>query len=45
MSDKMHRLRSFFRRGEVEFDGVEDTLLDLAAYSIIALVLYRESME
>jgi hypothetical protein len=26
----------------VEFDGVEDTLLDLAAYSIIALVLYRE---
>jgi hypothetical protein len=45
MSDKMHRLRSFFRRGEVEFDGVEDTLLDLAAYSIIALVLYRESVE
>lgn len=43
MSDKMHRLRSFFRRGEVEFDGVEDTLLDLAAYSIIALVLYREA--
>ena len=42
MSDKMHRLRSFFRRGQVEFDGVEDTLLDLAAYSIIALVLYRE---
>jgi hypothetical protein len=42
MSDKMHRLRSFFRRGEVEFDGVEDTLLDLAAYSVIALVLYRE---
>lgn len=43
MSDKMHRLRSFFRRGEVEFDGVEDTLLDLAAYSMIALVLYREA--
>lgn len=43
MSDKMHRLRSFFRRGEVEFDGVEDTLLDLCAYSAIALVLYRES--
>lgn len=43
MSDKMHRLRSFFRRGEVEFDGVEDTLLDLAAYSIIALILYREA--
>jgi hypothetical protein len=45
MSDKMHRLRSFFRRGEVEFDGVEDTLLDLAAYAAIALVLYREAQE
>jgi len=44
MSDKMHRMKAFFRRGEVEFDGVEDTLLDLAAYSIIALVLYRESL-
>ena len=43
MSDKMHRMRSFFRRGQVEFDGVEDTLLDLAAYAAIALVLYRES--
>ena len=43
MADKMHRLRSFFRRGRVEFDGVEDTLLDLAAYAVIALVLYRES--
>ena len=43
MSDKMHRLRSFFRRGVVEFDGLEDTFLDLAAYSVIALVLYREA--
>lgn len=42
ISDKMHRLRSFFRRGRVEFDGVEDTLLDIAAYAVIALVLYRE---
>lgn len=42
ISDKMHRLRSFFRRGRVEFDGIEDTLLDIACYAIIALVLYRE---
>jgi hypothetical protein len=42
ISDKMHRLRSFFRRGRVEFDGVEDTLLDIACYAVIALVLYRE---
>jgi len=43
ISDKMHRLRSYFRRGRVEFDGVEDTLLDISAYAVIALVLYRES--
>lgn len=43
MADKMQRLRSFFRRGEVEFDGVEDTLLDIAAYAAIALVVYREN--
>lgn len=43
MSDKMHRLKAFFRRGRTEFDGVEDTLLDLACYSAIALVLYREA--
>jgi hypothetical protein len=42
ISDKMHRLRSFFRRGRVEFDGIEDTLLDIACYAVIALVLYRE---
>lgn len=42
ISDKMHRLKSFFRRGRVEFDGVEDTLLDIAAYAVIALVLHRE---
>ena len=43
MSDKMHRLKAFFRRGRTEFDGVEDTLKDLACYAAIALVLYRES--
>ena len=42
ISDKMHRLRAFFRRGRVEFDGIEDTLLDIACYAVIALVLYRE---
>jgi hypothetical protein len=43
MSDKMHRLKAFFRRGRTEFDGVEDTLKDLACYAAIALVLYRET--
>lgn len=43
ISDKMHRLKAFFRRGRCEFDGVEDTLKDIACYAAIALVLYRES--
>ena len=43
ISDKMHRLKAFFRRGKTEFDGVEDTLKDIACYSAIALVLYRET--
>lgn len=43
MADKMTRLRSYCHNGRVEFDGVEDTLLDMAAYSAIALVLYREA--
>jgi hypothetical protein len=42
ISDKMHRLKAFFRRGRCEFDGVPDTLQDIACYAAIALVLYRE---
>ena len=42
ISDKMHRLKAYFRRGKCEFDGVEDTLKDIACYAAIALVLYRE---
>lgn len=42
ISDKMHRLKAFFRRGKCEFDGVEDTLKDIACYAVIALVLHRE---
>lgn len=42
ISDKMHRLKAFFRRGHCEFDGVEDTLKDIASYAAIALVLHRE---
>ena len=43
MADKMQRLKAACHNGRVEFDGVEDTLLDLAAYSCIALVLHRET--
>ncbi len=42
--DKLHRIKAFHHRGRVEFDGIEDTLLDIAAYAAIGLVLYRESV-
>jgi len=42
MMDKMHRLKAFFRRGRVEFDGLSDTLKDIACYAVIAEVLRRE---
>jgi hypothetical protein len=41
--DKMHRVKAFFRRGRCEFDGIEDTLLDVICYAAIALVFYRQS--
>jgi hypothetical protein len=43
IADKMHRLKAFHARGRCEFDGVDDTLKDIACYAAIALVLYREA--
>lgn len=45
IADKLHRIRSYFRRGRTEFDGVEDTLLDMASYAAIALIKYRETRQ
>lgn len=42
LSDKVTRLATFNRTGRLAHEGVEDTLLDLAAYSLLALVLFRE---
>jgi hypothetical protein len=42
MMDKMHRIKAYFRRGKVEFDGIEDTLMDILCYAAIALVFYRQ---
>lgn len=40
--DKVHRIKSFVQNGTLKNESVEDSLQDLAAYAIIALVLYRE---
>ena len=43
MGDKWARLQSFAKKGELVNESVEDTLLDTAVYSIIALVLLHDS--
>jgi hypothetical protein len=42
LSDKVTRLATFNKTGSLTYEGVEDTLLDLASYSLLALLLYRE---
>lgn len=44
-NDKMHRIKSFLQNGELKNESLDDSLLDLAAYSLIALVLLREERE
>jgi hypothetical protein len=41
-NDKMHRIKSFIQNGDLANESVEDSLKDLAAYALIALVLKRE---
>lgn len=42
-NDKMRRVMSFVKNGELKNESVEDSLLDGAAYFLLALVLFRES--
>ena len=44
MGDKFSRLCAFSRQGEcqVKDESIEDTLIDLANYAIICLILFRE---
>src|SRR5260221_14535561 len=41
-NDKIKRLQKYATRGSLKNESVEDSLLDLAVYSIIALILWRE---
>ena len=43
-NDKLHRIKSFVANGKLANESVEDSLKDLAAYSLIALVLFRETL-
>jgi len=42
--DKVHRVNRFCLKGELACEGVEDSLMDLAAYALIALALMRERL-
>jgi len=44
-NDKMSRLKAFFIHGNLKNESVEDSLLDLANYAVIALCLYREQQD
>ena len=46
LNDKVVRLKSFARKGSLENESAKDSMLDIAVYALIALVLYEgESAE
>ena len=42
VADKVQRLRTYCKTGRLIHEGVRDTLLDLSAYSLLAIVLFDE---
>jgi len=42
LNDKVHRLKRFAAKGSLANESAEDSMLDVAVYSLIALLLYRE---
>lgn len=42
ITDKVRRLQSFVRKGNLENESVEDSLRDIAVYATIALVILEE---
>ena len=45
IADKYSRIVNFARKGNLEVmdESIEDTLKDLAVYSLLTIILYRES--
>lgn len=44
-NDKMRRLQKAARGGQLVNESVEDSLLDLAVYTIVGLILFREEQD
>jgi len=45
IADKVQRLRTYCKTGRLVHEGVVDTLKDLAAYSLLAIVLHEETLD
>ena len=45
IADKVQRLRTFCKTGRLVHEGVRDTLLDLSAYALLAIVLFDEGRD
>lgn len=45
IGDKIQRLRTYCRTGHLVHEGVRDSFLDLAAYSLLAIVLLDEERD
>jgi hypothetical protein len=43
LSDKVTRLATYNVTGTLTHEGLEDTLIDLASYSLLTLLLHNES--
>lgn len=42
-TEKLGRVQAFVQRGELVNEPVEDSLIDLAVYALIALLLFQDS--
>lgn len=42
LNDKVTRLKTFAMKGELQNESAEDSMMDIAVYALIGLLLYRE---
>lgn len=45
MGDKFARLQSFVNKGNLQNESVQDSLIDLAAYALLAHVILERSIQ
>ena len=45
LSDKVTRLETYCRTGSLTYESFEDTLIDLASYSLLTLLTHREARD